>query len=336
MAQVLLIALIVQQFMPMPAESTETLEDRTEQVERDIRAVFGKLQEGAIGPGAVLSELRRAGVPRAFLAIGALQAMAMCAGVAGLLLLAGLHAFGIRLRPRGNWAPGTPWLPLDAVEIVLFFGCCQMILGAILALILGGASGAATVVMSPLGLSAIYLAAALATIALLTRRTAGGLSRLWRAVRARVAPVALRLLQGAGGYAVALPLIVASRYLNPFGGDGPSSNPVISMLMGRQSTIAWIVFLVVIGLCAPVFEELVFRACLYPAFRRRWGVGVAIVTNGLLFGAIHGQLPEFVPLAVLGIVFAVLYEMTGSLLPCIVAHAAVNSITLVQLMVLGG
>ena len=343
MAAILAGAMVLQHFVPTPPDDSGSLEQKVDKVERDARSLLQELQQGDIDLATFLSQLQQIGVHPAFLAVLAVQGTAILGGIAGLLALAVVYAVGVRIKPRGNWAPGTPWLPLDALEVILFFGCCQVAVSVawavfmrIWTMLLGAAPPSPTEQLHPGHLAALYIIPAAATLALLWRRTPGGLRRLWTTLRARTAPVLTRLLQGAGGYAAALPLLVVAKYLNPFGGDTFSSNPVISMLLEPRSVAAWILLLVVIGLCAPVFEEVMFRGCAYPAFRRRWGVGVAVLASGLLFGAIHGQLGEFVPLTVLGIVFAVLYELSGSVLPCIVAHAAVNTITLLQIMLLSG
>ena len=334
MAEILALAAIGGSLVPMDAGPADMMVDKTERLEREARELLRGFTRGErIDPDALTEKLRNLDVHPGLLVIFPILAAAGFAGVAILLVLGALQACGIRIKPRGNWAPGTPWLPLDAVEAILFFGCCQVVLSVILALFLRVVYGpSAAMELRPEHLAVIYAAAAAATLGLLAWRTPGGLRRLWSAVRARLGPVWLRLLQGLGGYAVALPLAAAAGLLNPFREDSSSSNPVISMLLTPHSVLGWVLLFFVIGLCAPVFEELVFRACAYPAFRRRWSAPVAVVINGLLFGAIHGQLPMLVPLAVLGIVCAALYELTGSIVPCIVAHSAQNSITLLYVM----
>ena len=331
MACIVLAGMVAEHVSRPAAEGPPLKAEQTEQAERDARDLLRELLAGEIDAETFSRELDEVSVHPGFLVFGTLWGAAFIAGAAALLVLGVLLLCRVRLRPRGNWAPGAPWQPLDGIEAILFFACSQLVVGGLVAVIWQG--GRPTVEgMRPGSLAVGYVLSAAATVALLSRRTAGGLPRLWSTVWARLRPVALRLLQGAGGYIVALPLLVAAGWINPFGRDALSANPVVSVLAGEHSVLAWIVLFVVIGLCAPVFEEFVFRACAYPAFRRRWGVALAIVANGLLFGAIHGQLPLLVPLTVLGIVFATLYELTGSLLPCIIAHSAQNTLTLVYVM----
>jgi membrane protease YdiL (CAAX protease family) len=95
-----------------------------------------------------------------------------------------------------------------------------------------------------------------------------------------------------------------------------------------QHTVTWldrvIMGVVTIGI-APVAEELLFRGILYPAIRQAGFPGVALWGTSLLFAAIHVNLGIFVPLLLLALILARLYERTGNLLAPITAHALFNA-----------
>jgi uncharacterized protein len=82
---------------------------------------------------------------------------------------------------------------------------------------------------------------------------------------------------------------------------------------------------------APVAEEFFFRGFFFRALRSRFSLIAAAVIDGLVFGAVHytgSQTLAVLPvLAVLGFVFCMLYERTGSILPGIALHATNNSIS---------
>ena len=85
-----------------------------------------------------------------------------------------------------------------------------------------------------------------------------------------------------------------------------------------------LVFLLVGGIFGPIAEELFFRGMLY-GFLRRWGVLVAIVVSTGAFVVAHPISQGFpVPQAVGGIVFALAYEIEGSLMTPIVIHVLGN------------
>ena len=85
-----------------------------------------------------------------------------------------------------------------------------------------------------------------------------------------------------------------------------------------------ILFFIVGGMVGPVAEELLFRGILY-GFLRRWGVIVALVLSTLIFVLCHPT-SDGIPVTRLlgGIVFAVAYEIGGSLIVPITIHALGN------------
>jgi membrane protease YdiL (CAAX protease family) len=89
-------------------------------------------------------------------------------------------------------------------------------------------------------------------------------------------------------------------------------------------TVDLVLFFIVGGIVGPVAEELFFRGILY-GFLRRWGVVVAVILSTLLFvlpHAIHQRIP--ITQVVGGIVFAVAYEVEGSLMVPIIIHLLGN------------
>jgi membrane protease YdiL (CAAX protease family) len=87
---------------------------------------------------------------------------------------------------------------------------------------------------------------------------------------------------------------------------------------------------------APLFEELIFRGLLYGSLRSRFSWPVAAVASALVFGIAHGYgVAGFLSVLVSGVLWAWVYERTGSLLPSIAAHVVNNaavSITLLALL----
>jgi membrane protease YdiL (CAAX protease family) len=93
----------------------------------------------------------------------------------------------------------------------------------------------------------------------------------------------------------------------------------------KGTALAVLTGVFVIGLAPPI-EELFFRGFLFQALRTRFGVWGGAALSGLLFGAIHLK-PEFlVPLSLLGMILALLFQKTNSLWPCIMVHALNNAL----------
>ncbi|MDQ7842798.1 MAG: CPBP family glutamic-type intramembrane protease [Armatimonadota bacterium] len=91
------------------------------------------------------------------------------------------------------------------------------------------------------------------------------------------------------------------------------------------------IVLIFLLLCAlvPVGEELFFRGFVYGALRR-WGIPLANVLSAFFFAAVHHQVVHFLPVFLLGIILAWLYERTGSLLPAMLVHALNNAVAILQ------
>ena len=95
-----------------------------------------------------------------------------------------------------------------------------------------------------------------------------------------------------------------------------------------ESTFALVSGAVLVIVVAPIIEEVFFRGFVYRTLRNSLPIWAAALIAGTIFGAIHAPSgPEAVPsLAVLGLVFCLIYERTGSLYPVIALHAFNNTV----------
>jgi membrane protease YdiL (CAAX protease family) len=136
--------------------------------------------------------------------------------------------------------------------------------------------------------------------------------------RARIAHGIRRGLIWSAGFALVVALASAILYV---AGIDPLALLKVR-LPGRLSQI--LLFLLVGGIVGPIAEELFFRGMLY-GFLRRWGVVVAIVVSTGLFVLAHPISQGFpLPQAAGGIVFALAYEIEGSLMTPMVIHILGN------------
>lgn len=78
---------------------------------------------------------------------------------------------------------------------------------------------------------------------------------------------------------------------------------------------------------APIAEETFFRGFVFGGLRGRWGTPLAALASGVLFSVVHFQPQVMVPFAGIGIVFALAYAYSGSILPAVLAHLAFNAIS---------
>jgi membrane protease YdiL (CAAX protease family) len=88
-------------------------------------------------------------------------------------------------------------------------------------------------------------------------------------------------------------------------------------------------------LAAPFFEEIVFRGLLFATFRRRFGVVAAALGSSLIFAVAHGYgWAGLFSVLWSGALWAWSYERTRSLVPGMLAHAAVNLLASLGLLLL--
>jgi membrane protease YdiL (CAAX protease family) len=106
----------------------------------------------------------------------------------------------------------------------------------------------------------------------------------------------------------------------------PEIQPAMQAL---KDTVTWVdrltLGVVAIGL-APLAEESLFRGILYPAVKQAGFPRLALWGTSLLFAVVHWNMATFLPLLLLAIALALLYEKTGNLLAPITAHATFNAL----------
>src|ERR1041384_689249 len=130
----------------------------------------------------------------------------------------------------------------------------------------------------------------------------------------------------------AYPLIaMADAITQRFLGAGSSRQSIVEFFSG-SSTIGQRVMIIFFAVAvAPPAEEFLFRFFLYGVLRRYVGRFMGLVSNALLFAAVHTHLPSFAPLFVLGSCFTLAYEWSGSILVSMTMHALFNSVSLIAL-----
>ena len=86
---------------------------------------------------------------------------------------------------------------------------------------------------------------------------------------------------------------------------------------------------------APIFEELAFRGLLYASLRRRLTPLQAAMISAGIFALAHGYgVIGFLSVFWSGLLWAWIYERTGSVLPGMIAHAANNLLVCLSVMAL--
>lgn len=132
---------------------------------------------------------------------------------------------------------------------------------------------------------------------------------------------------------IAWGLQTASAYVMTWLNFDPEVQTAVNIFNLTEAWSDRIVLGMVALILAPVAEELLFRGVLYPALK---GFGLprfAFWSTAIVFSLIHFNVATFLPLFVFACLLNVLYERTGNLLTCIVAHSTFNALNLIMLLV---
>jgi hypothetical protein len=109
--------------------------------------------------------------------------------------------------------------------------------------------------------------------------------------------------------------------------ETPVQTPV-QILYQEQNMSLLYLFMFVIGILGPFFEEVFFRGFVYQAVRKKIGARRGIVLTSVFFALLHFHLVGFIPIFILGVVLNVLFEKTGSVVPGTVLHITHNTLML--------
>ncbi len=114
----------------------------------------------------------------------------------------------------------------------------------------------------------------------------------------------------------------------------------ISMLFVRNDTTVvidnligdngFLISLIMVAVVPCLFEESVYRGVLFQNYRKVNPLK-GIFISGLLFGLIHQNFNQFSYAFVLGMIFALIIEATGSILSTMIVHFIINGTSVVSL-----
>jgi len=140
---------------------------------------------------------------------------------------------------------------------------------------------------------------------------------------------------GALTFIAAMPLVAATAFVWQNGlqalGLPLEKQESVDIFANARSPL-WLAFLFGFAVVlAPVTEELVHRGALFRYARGRLPRWLALLGPALLFAGLHLNLASFAPLAVLGLLFSLVYERTGDIRVTMIAHGLFNLNTAVMI-----
>ena len=88
--------------------------------------------------------------------------------------------------------------------------------------------------------------------------------------------------------------------------------------------------LFVVAVIPAVFEEMYFRGFFFSGYRKYRGARTAIILSSVLFGLFHMNFQQFLYATILGIIIAVIRELTGSMWAGMLFHFANNAMAVIM------
>jgi membrane protease YdiL (CAAX protease family) len=152
---------------------------------------------------------------------------------------------------------------------------------------------------------------------------------IWKAVGLSPRRLPRALAGGFTGYLVIFPWLFLLLFLTVelirFFHLKPPLEPIQVLLFQQHDPLVIGLLVALSCVIGPIAEELFFRGVLFPAVRQRFRRGTAILLSGAAFALIHTNPVGFLPIMLIGSLFAYLYERTGSLLAPIAVHIVHNT-----------
>ncbi|KAI3749069.1 hypothetical protein L6452_12627 [Arctium lappa] len=99
-----------------------------------------------------------------------------------------------------------------------------------------------------------------------------------------------------------------------------------------RDPVAMALYAIVVSVCAPIWEEVVFRGFLLPSLTRYMPVWCSILVSSLAFALAHFNMQRMLPLVFLGIVMGAVFSRSRNLLPSMLLHSLWNAFVFIDLM----
>lgn len=126
-----------------------------------------------------------------------------------------------------------------------------------------------------------------------------------------------------GIFLVGIIQIIVTKVSEIFGIEYSIGN-VVSSFTEDKGILTNILLFVSIALQAGIFEELLFRKA-FIDYSKRFGKVFAVIISSVLFGLIHLNLSQFIFALLIGIVFGIIYVVTGNISLTIILHTLNNA-----------
>lgn len=112
----------------------------------------------------------------------------------------------------------------------------------------------------------------------------------------------------------------------------PATFSSVEQSIMARDPMAMLLYAIVVSICAPVWEEIVFRGFLLPSLTKYMPVWCAILVSSVAFALAHLNIQRMLPLMLLGMVMGVIFTRSRNLLPSMLVHSLWNGFVFLDLM----
>ncbi len=152
----------------------------------------------------------------------------------------------------------------------------------------------------------------------------------WDAMGLNTEHLGRRILQGlVGGVSIFLGAGAIGLLLRQVGIEQTQAEMFAGM--ANVGVAQFVGLLLAASIVAPICEECFFRGYVFAALRGRYGRLFGYSGSALVFGMIHFNLPAMVPIILMALGLAFLYDRSKSVVPGIIAHGFNNALALLAL-----
>ncbi|XP_015572148.2 uncharacterized protein LOC8287459 [Ricinus communis] len=114
--------------------------------------------------------------------------------------------------------------------------------------------------------------------------------------------------------------------------SAPVTLSSVEQSIAARDPVAMALYAIVVSVCAPVWEEILFRGFLLPSLTRYMPVWCAILVSSIAFALAHFNVQRMLPLILLGAVMGVIFARSRNLMPSMLLHSLWNGFVFLDLM----
>lgn len=235
-----------------------------------------------------------------------------------------------------TWGLGEVWMGLGAAQFIGMFGV--LAIASVFGWTLTSSNGTTTMSQVPMWGQALMQLPTWISYLGVPFLAAKYLGNGWVEdfkIRMKSIDIVTGLIWGVAAQLVIVPVFYWPIYYFTNIDTDAVSEPARQLADRADDVFGWIVFALIVGVGAPIVEEIFFRGLLQRSLMKKQLPTWAIVTiTSVIFGAIHLQPVQFVGLTIFGVILSVLTLRADRLGPALWAHVAFNLTTVVQLALL--